>query len=147
MDKTYYHHELHINVTFEKQIIRIKNDIYFWQFLNQNIEKRTRWLVQMIKTDYLDIFGTPLIIADQSFVLEIWGHVYIEYYMLKISHLLKLYNNKVLKRVSKSSQIIDCGEKEKDTNRRLWDILAPLEKIIAMLLPKYIAKSGLISRT
>lgn len=147
MDKTYYYQKQRISVTFERQIIRIKNDIYFWQFLNQDAEKRTRWLVQMIKLDYLNLYENPLRIADKSFILEIWAHVYLEYYALKIKRLLKLDKNKIIKRISRSSRIIDCGEKEKDSNRIVWNIMAPLEKIVAMFLPSRIAESGLMTRT
>lgn len=142
--KTYTFHTIPIQVVFEEGIIRITNDLQLWIFYDQHIIERTAWLVNIIKQDYSEFFGKPLIISNRSLGLEIWGHLYYEVFILRFSKFFRLnvYSRR-MKNMLKPVQIIDCGEREKDSNRRLWDFLAPLSSFISKLLPLNISKIGL----
>lgn len=93
-------------------------------------------LVSQIKEDYLHDFGKPLAITDDSFVVEIWGHFYFERFLLKYSKILRfILIFGLYKRLCRSCEVIDCGERGKDPNRRFWDKLAPFRSQIAKWLP------------
>jgi hypothetical protein len=143
-EKIYTFQSTSIQVIFEEGIIRIANNLQLWIFHDQHIVERTVWLVNMIKQDYSEFFGQPLAISNSSLGLEIWGHLYYEVFILSICKLLGLNGNSPrVKILLKSSQIIDCGEQQKDSNRRLWDFLAPLHNAIGRFLPSYISKKKL----
>lgn len=84
----------------------------------------TAALVDRIRVDYEATFDKELAIADDSFIVEIWGHLYCDYLLLKYNKILKvvlvfgLYD-----RLYRSCRVIDCGEDGKDPNRWLWDKL------------------------
>lgn len=142
--KTYTFHTIPIQVVFEEGIIRITNNAYLWMLFDEDIIGRTVLLVHAIKRDYHAYYGKPLAIKDKSLGLEIWGHLYYEVFILSVCKLLRL--NKYARRVKnllKSAQIIDCGERNKDSNRRLWDILAPIHNFIGRFFPLHISKKKL----
>ncbi|MFC6101683.1 hypothetical protein [Olivibacter domesticus] len=142
--KTYTFHTIPIQVVFEEGIIRITNDLQLWIFYDQHIIERTVWLVNRIKQDYNEFFGKPLAISNRSLGLEIWGHLYYEVFILRFSKLFRLdIRSRRMKNLLKPAQIIDCGESDKDSNRRLWNLLAPLFSFIGKLLPLNISKIGL----
>lgn len=142
--KTYTFHTIPIQVVFEEGIIRITNDLQLWIFYDQHIIERTVWLVNIIKQDYNEFFGKPLAISNRSLGLEIWGHLYYEVFILRFSKLFRLnIHSQRMKNLLKPAQIIDCGERDKDSNRRLWNLLAPLFSFISKLLPLNISKIGL----
>jgi hypothetical protein len=143
-EKIYTFQYTSIQVIFEEGIIRITNNLQLWIFFDQHIVERTAGLVSMIKQDYREFFGQPLAISNRSLGLEIWGHLYYEVFILSICKLLRLNGNSPrVKILLKSSQIIDCGERHKDSNRKLWDFLAPLHNAIGRFLPSYISKKKL----
>lgn len=144
MDKTYQFRELYITITIEEGIVRIKNDVALWLFVSKDIKERTDWLIDCMLIDYATEIGKPLKIHSRSIAIEIWGHLYYEYFILLICHYLAINPSiKRIKRLLRSSEIIDCGEKCKDSNRFLWDFLTPFYKIIYFLLPKNIMGKNL----
>lgn len=144
LEKIYAFQSSFIQVIFEEGIIRITNNLQLWIFYDQHIVERTVWLVNMIKQDYSEFSGRPLAISNRSLGLEIWGHLYYEVLILSICKFLRLNGNSpCVKTLLKSAQIIDCGEQYKDSNRRLWDFLAPLHNTIGRFLPLYISMKKL----
>jgi len=143
-EKIYTFQSASIQVIFEEGIVRITNNLQLWFFYDQHIIERTARLVALIKQDYSEFFGRPLAISNHSLGLEIWGHLYYEVFILSICKLLRLNGNSPrVKILLKSSQIIDCGEQHKDSNRRLWNFLAPLHNAIGRLLPSNISRKEL----
>ena len=105
--------------------------------LSTDIDERTACLVKLIKTDYFALTGKELRISDNSLIVEIWGHVYAGYFMLAMKKLFRTQLTDYLaKIVLKRCEIIDCGEKEIDRNRRIWDMFALGKNLIKKLLPR-----------
>lgn len=125
-----------VAVQFEDRSIHITNNKGLWTLLGEDIESRTAALATWIKTQYQDFFGKELEITTDSLVVEIWGHVYFEYYVLAIKELLKLkLIEGFLENILQPSEVIDCGESGLDNNRKLWDMLAPHKDFILKMLP------------
>ncbi|MFT4061904.1 MAG: hypothetical protein QM642_06045 [Edaphocola sp.] len=93
----------------------------------------TQKLVRDIKSQFEAQYGRPLAIGDNSLIMEIWGHVYYENIVLKCAKLMNLGEAKTM-RLTRYSEVIDCGEKGHDNNRWFWDLLAPVKKMFALFL-------------
>lgn len=70
-------------------------------------------------------------ISDKSLTIEIIGHVYIGNFadiLKEIPHIPKIAPIVIKKayKITDHTDIIDCGEKEVDSNRWVWDKLAVL---------------------
>jgi len=144
MDKVYELINCDIKVCLDEGLIRIYSDKAFWRYLDDEVALRTLELVKVIKTDYQKEFNKSLKISDNSFMVEIWAHVYSDYFGLLIKRNLKIkwIQNLVQKGIERA-EIIDCGEKKFDTNRWVWDVLAHFKPIILLFLPKNISNKNL----
>lgn len=136
-----------IKVTLEEGAIHIFNDEELWKLLNEGMQTTTESLIVSVKKAYERLYKKELDISSASLAVEIWGHVYFEYFAIifeKLVHmnLIKQMTNKI----SSYCEIIDCGESEKDSNRFFWDILAPFRNQIAALLPEKIAEKHIKNR-
>ncbi|MBZ4189654.1 hypothetical protein [Niabella beijingensis] len=125
-----------VTVDIELHAVHIHNDEALWQLLRRDPERHTELLAEEILRAYEAQYHRKLEIAPDSFVVEIWGHIYIEQFAGYIARLtdLKLVR-KLLYPVQKYCAVIDCGEKEHDTNRWFWDLLAPFKATIGGWLP------------
>ncbi len=124
-------------VSFEKQLIRIASPQALQEFLSQDIELRSKILVNYIKQDYLNFIGKELAVSNNSIIIEIWGHVYASYLAKSVKKLIRLkLIQPTLNLIIDRSDTIDCGEKEVDSNRWLWDLLANFKRAITKCLPK-----------
>lgn len=139
MQQTYQLYDTSIRVTFKENSVHITNDKELWQLMGQDKDQRTTELAALIRNDFKVLHNRDLNITTDSLVVEIWGHVYFEYWALAIDNLfkLKLISNLVDTAVQ-YSEIIDCGEEGFDNNRKLWDFLAPHKNRIATWLPENI---------
>lgn len=132
MEKQYLLDGLPVQVTFVDGLVSIVNDLPFKRAVIGRPEGNTTALVAKIKSDYKASFGNGLAIGDDSFVVEILGHLYFDYLLLRYKSLLKficifgLYD-----RFCRSCRVIDCGERGKDPNRWLWNKLVPFQKPLA----------------
>lgn len=127
MEKMYVLQGYPLTVYFDEGLVRIVNDTSFKRFAVQEPLASARLLVSGIQSDYLSMFGERLRIADDSLAVEIMGHLYAEYYLLRYNRLLSFILPKSLyKRLRRSCEVIDCGEWEKDGNRWIWDRLVPI---------------------
>jgi hypothetical protein len=125
-----------VTVQFEDRSIHITNNKSLWTLLGEDIESRTAAFAAWIKAQYYGFFGKELDITTDSLIVEIWGHVYFEYYVLAIKELLKLkLIEGFLESILEPSEVIDCGESGLDNNRKLWDMLAPHKEFILKVLP------------
>ena len=136
-EKEYKLNGHHILVIFNDRLVRIKHPKALQKFLSEDIELRTETLVNQIRQDYALIIGKELSIAQDSMVIEIWGHAFASYFTKALKNLIQL---KLIERISdfviKRSDTIDCGESEVDSNRRFWDLLANFKGLILTFLPK-----------
>ena len=137
MEKTYELSGCKLVVSFEKQLIRISSPQALQKFLSEDIELRSKTLINYIKLDYLDFIGQELSISSDSIIIEMWGHVYASHLAKAVKKLMKLsFIQSTTDLIIKRSDTIDCGEKELDGNRWLWDLLANFKWIIVKLIPK-----------
>lgn len=131
-----------ITVSFTEGVVRITNDDELQTLLNSSLYSGTTELVKEVKAEYYRIFGDHLRIADRSLAVEIWGHIYGEYFFRDLYRRIPWKPfNKLYRFVRYHCSIIDSGEAAKDSDRRLWDILAPGRKLIAGLLKRRLRRS------
>ena len=146
MAKTYQLRNCRIKVRLDKGLIRIFSDKGLWCYLDREVKVRTLELVKVIKADHKNAFNTPLNISDNSLVVEIWAHVYSDYFGLLVKRNLKIkWIQNLLQKGIERAEIIDCGEKNLDTNRWVWDLFSHFKSIISVFLPKNISKKNLKS--
>jgi hypothetical protein len=147
MHKVYEINGCRISVRIDERSIHIDNDRQLWELLGQSAEDRTHTLIALVLEDFGQYNRRPLRVSADSLAVEIWGHVYVEYYSL---HLHRRFRLRILKhlagRIARYCEVIDCGEKGVDTNRRVWDLLATFKSRIAGWLPKDIAARGITPR-
>lgn len=137
MEKTYELSGCKLVVSFKQQLIRIASPQALQKFLSQDIELRSKILVNYIKQDYLNFIGKELAVSNNSIIIEIWGHVYASYLAKSVKKLIRLkLIQPTLNLIIERSDTIDCGEKEVDSNRWIWDLLAHFKWMILKLIPK-----------
>ena len=129
-------------VVFRDQLIQIKKPHHLKAFLSSDIKNRSEVLVNYIKQDYFLLFAKELNVSNKSLIIEIWAHVFASFFARSIKKILrfKLVEN-AANFIIKRSDIIDCGESDLDSNRKLWDVLANFKRIILFFLPKRIKQS------
>ena len=121
-------------------VVSIINNADLWKYFSEEVNTRTTRLTQMIKRDYREFYNKELDIGENSLMVEIWAHIYYEYYILSIGSMFRTgWVKRLIEKLVKPSQSIDCGERGGDRNRRLWDILARYRSAISKLLPEGIA--------
>lgn len=129
-----------IKIKFAKKFIHIKNDDILIKFLNEP-GTGSMELAKVLKEKYKNEMGNSLDITDESLAVEILGHIYIEKFANLISHIpiTKGVHTK-LKDISDElkthTDIIDCGEKDVDSNRYVWDSLQKFASQIFFLCGK-----------
>lgn len=137
MEKTYNLHGHLLHVSFQEKLVRISRPSALLQFLSKDIQPRSSTFVALIKADYVDLFGKELKISSNSIVVEIWAHVFAGFLARALKKLIKL---KVIHKTSDfiiaRSNIIDCGERNVDSNRLIWDLLAPFLRPIRFFIPQ-----------
>lgn len=129
MELRYTIQDTTVTVAMEDGLVRIVNDRAFTQLLHTEPRKTALCLVKWITTDYDARFGKQLAISSSSFAIEILGHVYFELLLRKYPKVLRIVLfNGLYDRLCRSCAVIDCGEKGKDPNRRLWDMLSMITR-------------------
>lgn len=126
---------LPVRVEIKDGMVHIVNDPSLRRVVVEQPSVATAALVDEIRADYKATFDKGLAIADNSFIVEIWGHLYCDYLLLKYTKMLKvilifgLYD-----RLYRSCRVIDCGEGGKDPNRWLWDKLVVFRAMLGRRL-------------
>lgn len=117
-----------VNATLERGVLHVNNDTYLSSLLKK-ISRGSYEAAIILKLEYKRCFGVPLNISDQSVAVEILGHVYPDkvanYVKNSIPSLSHLAN-----KITSHTNIIDIGEKHLDSNRGVWDSLAPFYGVI-----------------
>jgi hypothetical protein len=136
--------DCHIEVFFEEHSVHITNNQELWKLIGTSPEATTRALVGMIFIEFERLNGCEFEVHPDSLIVEIWGHVYFEYMVLILNNLVQLkLITQVIDKLISYCEVIDCGEKGYDTNRSLWDMMAPFTALIAGWLPEHIHDKNL----
>ncbi|MFC4210710.1 hypothetical protein ACFOWA_05940 [Pedobacter lithocola] len=144
MDKIYDLENFEIKVSLNEGIVRLHSDKNLWDYLNEDVKRRTFLLVDAIKSDYQIVFGKGLNIESKSFVVEIWAHIFSDYLGLLIKkHIDILWIKKLVQKGIERAELIDCGEKHLDSNRWLWDSVGRFVNFTLWLFPKNIGQKKL----
>jgi len=144
MNKIYELESCYIKVRLLPGLIRVYSDAELWRFLSGKTSERFTLLVETIKSDYQTHFNKALAISNNSLVVEILVHVYCDYLGLRFNRMVKIKPlNKLVHRLLKRAEVVDCGEAAKDSNRWVWDTLAGFRFLFIKLLPKNLNKGKL----
>ncbi len=135
MQKTIRLEGRELTVIFGQSVVRIENNEELLTYIGGNPRTRTQQLVEAIQEIYSENYGSRLAITDNSFIVEIWGHTYFEYSMLRNERLGRfLFPFGLYRRLVDSCKVIDCGEAHIDGNRWLWDLLSVFVPLIGWCL-------------
>lgn len=124
-------------IDFDEGLVGIINDEVFRRVVTGRPETVTKALFDQVQAHHQRAFGRAFEVRFDSFVVEIWGHLYAQYLLLKYRSVLKvvllfgLYD-----RFYRSCEVIDCGERGRDPNRWVWDILVLFRKMLGRQLTK-----------
>ncbi|WP_051348461.1 hypothetical protein [Peribacillus kribbensis] len=113
-----------LEVKFTNGVVHIKNGSQLQSLLAGDSHGSYK-AAETIKDMYVRQTKKPLNISTMSLAIEILGHVYpgkiIEFInQIPLPNGIKRFLDTMLDRAN----IIDCGEREKDSNRWVWDSLA-----------------------
>lgn len=137
MDRLYELAGCRIKVSLDNGLIRVYSNAELWRFLNGNASVRFDLLVETIKKDYQEQFNKPLDISNNSLIVEILVHIYCDYIGLLFNRIVKIKPiQKIVNKLLERAEVVDCGEKEKDSNRWVWDFLSSYKKAFIKILPK-----------
>lgn len=135
-----------INILLEPGLIKVDSNSALWEFLMGKDLQKLASLTGEIKRKYKERYGVQLNILDSSLLVEILVHIYCHNLGLKILPYLKTdLFIKFLKKLIERAQIVDCGERHRDTNRWFWDLLAPFKSVILAIFPCKLAVTNLPS--
>jgi hypothetical protein len=139
MTQLFVLNDCQVRVDFQEHSVHIYNDNNLWQLIGHNPQLVTPQLVAFILEQYHLYYGRSFSVHPDSLTVEIWGHVYFEYFALVSEKLIQLkLVGKLTTKLISYCEIIDCGEDGYDDNRGLWDSLAPFIGLIAGWLPENI---------
>lgn len=98
----------------------------------------SRTLIAYILDEFEKQQGRTLAISSNSLIIEVWAHVYIDYFAKVLDDITPLNLLASVKNaVGRWCDVIDCGEQGVDNNRFLWDMLSgQVDRIHAMLPDK-----------
>lgn len=135
-DKTYiWNTDFHgIGLWCCEKLVRVKNDENLITFLNEE-GIGSMELAKVMKEFYFRQIGRELNISEKSLAIEILGHVYFGEFTEKLKHIpfVKNEDSKYIQFVESfrvRMDVIDCGERDIDSNRFVWDDLVPFSKLI-----------------
>lgn len=135
MKKEYHIMNYMIRVSFSPKIVHITNDKDMECLLSEDLEGGTQEMVKLIKGDYFKEYQEALRISEDSMMIEIWGHVYFEYFTVLATRIFSSeLTDKIAGWVIQRCETIDSGEGEVDMDRKFWDSLAPFKEIITTAL-------------
>ena len=131
-----------ITVCYEEKIVRITCNETLARYLDSPGNGSVP-LAEHIRAAYQKYFGRQLEISLHSLAVEILGHVYADRLGSVLASLSDHFadeQNTVLTRLAlrlkERTEVIDCGEKDVDGNRFIWDMLEPFHGVIYLLLGK-----------
>lgn len=129
-----------ISISFEDRVVRIKSDSYLMNYLKKP-GNDALILSKYILETYYDMFHKVLQISQHSLAVEILIHAYLDKFCMivqrsevssveGIDYAIKL----ACQSIEKRTEVIDCGEKEVDSNRFVFDGLEKFHSLIYKML-------------
>ena len=144
MEKELRLYECNIKIQLDEGIIRVYSNAALWEYLNGQTRQRLRLLAETVKDEYAAVFGKPLQIGTNSLIVEILVHLYCDYLGLAFNRYVRIpVIQKLVNKLLERAEVVDCGEKAKDGNRWVWDLLAPGQGFFFALLPTNLNSTGL----
>lgn len=135
-----------IKILLEPGLIKVDSNSALWGYLIGKDHQKISFLVWEIKRRYKERYGQALNIRDSSLLVEILVHIYCHNLGLRIlPHLKPDLFRKFLKKLIERAKVVDCGEKNRDTNRWFWDLLAPFKSVILAIFPYKLVVANLPS--
>jgi hypothetical protein len=136
MEQKYIIGDYTIGAVIDDTSVHIINSEDLRQLFSKEIALRTDQLTARLLKDFEQRNGRAFTVTADSLAVELWGHVYFEHFVLVIKRLLQLrFIDNIAEQMIQYSEVIDCGEEGTDSNRWLWDVLAPFKNMIAGWLP------------
>ena len=128
-----------ISIQYDDRIVRVRTDRYLFDFLsrpgNDSLE-----LADYIHKTYKEKWNKELKISRESLSVEILIHAYMDTVFRRMDVIVDKIGGpgrqlkKTLEFLEDSTEIIDCGEREVDSNRVVFDNLVPFRKILYKIL-------------
>lgn len=132
---------LQITVFFRPGLVSVVCDGPLWQLADRRRQDDFRLLISHIQRSHQRHYAEPLLIPERSFLLEIYGHIYADYYLLRYASFFRfLLGRRLYTRFLQSCEEIDCGERVKDPNRWFWNAVSVFGPLIRPFFPKNISK-------
>ena len=126
-----------IEFTLRPGAVNIKNDPSLWSFITADPRVNTQRLVDYLNELHFEHHGRRFEISDSSFILEIWGHLYLDKFLVDNPKLAKIiFPFGLYDRFVRAGITIDCGEAEVDTNRWFWDLFSFLTPLSGRILAR-----------
>lgn len=123
------------------RLIQVENQRALKTFLDKP-GNGSMTLAKEMKRRYREDMGMEINITQKSLAIEVLGHVYVgeiaklaRYLPIPVS--IKIQLKKVMDEIKKHVDIIDCGEKEVDDNRVIWDSLEKYADQIFAIMADY----------
>lgn len=130
-----------IQIRYTDRAVHVLTDENLAAYLNGECKDDARRLADYILVEYEQRFLKPLCITRDSLAVEILVHVFADRLTKRLlekdSVLPESIRNvlePVLKKIERSTSVIDCGEREVDNNRFVFDALAPCCGLISEIL-------------
>lgn len=132
-----------ITVKFEPGWVRVVTDDALTGYLDQKSCRDAEHLADWILAKYRELLGYPLRIDRDSLAVEILIHAYMDTISERLEEravqseipvAAKRLLKSICDKVQKHTDIIDCGEKEEDGNRLIFDGLSAFHETIYRLL-------------
>lgn len=129
-----------ISISFEDRVVRIKCDEFLMRYLARP-GNDALILSKYILETYYDMFHKELQISQNSLAVEILIHAYVDKLCLRVADNeilgmegLDMALKSVCQQIQSRTEIIDCGEREVDNNRFIFDGLEKFHSAIYKIL-------------
>lgn len=128
-------HNNHITAFITKYGVHILNDDAFHKMMQACPATGTELLATHLLASFRKIRQRELKISRNSLIVEIWGHYFSERILLPLKKILPAsIFGKIIERIVRSLEQIDCSERRYDGNRFIWDMLSPFKRVIGFIL-------------
>lgn len=122
-------------------LVSIRCDSSLWDLADRRNRADFRDLVRQIYHSHFTEYGYALAIPERSFLLEIHGHIYADYYLLRYERACRsMLGRRLYERLLQSCEDIDCGDSQHDPNRWFWDVVSLLGGITYVFFPRNISR-------
>jgi len=113
-----------VPVCMERQVLHVWNDETLRKLIKED-RRNIRALARALRSEHESRFGEELRITENSLTCELAVHYRVYRFVKNLPKALQ-EKGPICRRALRATAVIDCGEKKEDTNRFVWDILAPL---------------------